>query len=79
MKLSETKTFTNEYDPRIYAIYSCLLFFREHYNLPEKYNKALTVLIDVCENDIFKPLPTKRDVELFEEKHYVKTIYKEVL
>lgn len=79
MYLSKQKQFTNEFNGSVFGLYKTLVAYRDTFDFPNRYYKALNVLIDLCENEIYHSLPTRNDVELLDEKYYLKTIYKEVL
>lgn len=79
MKLSEAKKITNEFDPGLFGLYQTLLAYRDTYNFSEKHFEVLNNLINFLEDEIYSPLCTEKDVELFNEKYFVETTYKEIL
>lgn len=79
MKLSEKKQFTNEFDFRELALLNTLRAYRGEFNFPNDITKPLDALIDFLDRRVYHDIPTKRDVELLDEKYFVTAYYKEVL
>lgn len=79
MKLSDKKQFTNEFDFRVLALYETLRCYSDTFTFPAKIREPLEKFIDFLDREVYHDIPTKRDVELLDEKYFVTAYYKEVL
>lgn len=79
MKLSKLKKITNEFDGGVFALYQTLIVFRDTFDFSEKNFNVLNAFINLLEDEIYTPLCTEKDVELFDEKYFVEKSYKEIL
>ena len=77
MRLSDEKKFTNEFDFRVLALLQTLRFFGDTFTYPKKIDDFLHNFITFLDKEVYHDLPTKRDVELIDEKYFVTTFYKE--
>lgn len=77
MRLSEEKNFTNEFDFRVLALLQTLRCYGDTFTYPKKIDDFLHNFITFLDKEVYHDLPTKRDVELIDEKYFVTTFYKE--
>ena len=79
MKLSQMKTNKTLVNSKLFALHETLLCYRNTFHFEKKYFDCLNFLIEMCEKDLYPEIPSKNGVELYYERMFIETDYKEIL